>query len=71
MVGIALNASCDWKITVMVSPTFAYQVFVPLFELNVVVPVRIGVSLSIFITTEDLVVSILFNLSTEKYLTYL
>jgi hypothetical protein len=68
MVGIPIpvNTSCDWKITVIVSPTFAYHVFVLLFELNAVVPVmRYGVSLSICICTEVFAVSILFNLSTE------
>lgn len=49
----------------MIFPTLAYHVSVVLFELNVVVQVRIGVSLSMFIITDVFVVSVLFNLSTE------
>lgn len=68
MIGIAVpvSGSCDWKNTVMVSPTFAYPVFVPLFELNAVEPVmRYGVSLSICMITELFVASVLPNLSME------
>jgi hypothetical protein len=65
IVGVVDNASCDWKITVMMSFVLAYHVFVELFDMNVVVHVSTGVSLSIFIITEFFVASVLFNLSTE------
>jgi len=65
MVGVPVSVSCDWKKTVMTLPDAAYQVFVALFELNVVVQVRIGVSLSMFIITDVFVVSVLLSLSME------
>ena len=65
IVGVPVNASLLVNSTVMVSPTFAYQVLVVLLELNVVVHVRTGVSLSILICTEVLIASVLFNVSTE------
>jgi len=65
MVGVLPSVSCDWKSTVIVSPTLAYQVFVALLELNVVVPVSIGVSLSILICTEDFVASVFHKSSIE------
>ena len=46
------------------SPTFAYHVCV-LLELNVVVPVSIGISLSILICADVCIVSVLLNLSIE------
>lgn len=51
-VGSDDNASCEVKFMVIVFPDAAYHVFVPLLELNVVVPVSNGVSLSILICAD-------------------
>lgn len=65
MIGSDHNASCDEKVMVIVSACLAYQELLALFELNVVVPVSDGNSLSILICVDVFIDSVLFNLSLE------
>jgi len=69
-VGILANVLFVVNVIVTISQIFAYAVLVLLLEYTVVVPVSVGRILSI-VYVIDLMVSVLFTLSIERYLTYL